>query len=261
MLAGLPWTAEIAWPGGPARHGVPGCRRVSGQAPVPGVADEAVAGHVPVPGRRAVAGDGTANWARARETSRRGLAGTWAAGSGESALAGQRTRTGERVAGLGSRRTGETAVGPGEPRARERPMGGVRVLCRAWAVAVRRRVPGAAVSRSAGSSVGGPAGGGRTSRRIVFAAHGRDDQAAWRVDGRRGEYPFSIGVDVMTRTRPAIRDAGAGKRTLTLVRGGRALGRTDIASWQRGTRCRRPRPRRPGPEPSGLERPRFRPVT
>jgi hypothetical protein len=233
---------------------------------VPGVADNAVAWHLPVAGRGAVAGDGTANGTRPRKSSRHGspgswTAGSWTAGSGESALAAYRTGTGERPARLGTCVTWETAGGGREPRARERPLGGVRVLRRARAVAVWRTVSRSAVSRSVvsraavsgadgptvgGSAGGGRAGGGRAFRRVVFAALGRDDQAAWRIDRRRGEDPFRIGVGLVTPACPVL--------------GGRALGRTDVTSEQCGTRCSRPRSCRPGREPAGRERPRFRPV-
>jgi hypothetical protein len=77
--------------------------------------------------------------------------------------------------------------------------------------------------------------------RIAFAALGRDDQAAWRVDGGGGENPFPVGVDVVNRT-------------LTRVRGGRALSRTDVAASPRGTRGQRSRPGWPAREPARRER-------
>ena len=211
-----------------------------------------------------MAGDGPANstWTR---KSGRGFARSWSAGSGESALAGERTRTRERAAGLGASVTWEGAVGAKESRVRERTRGAVGVLGRAWTGTVRRAVPRTTVSGPAGATgaeVGGPAGGGGPSRRIALSALGRDDQTAWRVDGRRGEDPFSIGVDEVTRPRPAIRDVGAGIRTPTLGGASRNLGRTgDVWSGPAGTRGHRSRPGRAGLEPSGRERPCSRPVS
>ena len=118
----------------------------------------AVAGRLPVARGRAVTGRGAADWTRPRESSRHWFAGARSARPGEAALAGKRTGAGERAAGLGTCVTGETAVGVEEPGARERPLGGVRVLRRAWAVTVRRAVSGAAEP-----SFGRPTGGGRTS--------------------------------------------------------------------------------------------------
>ena len=117
-----------------------------------------VAGRLPVARGRAVTGRGAADWTRSRESSRHWFAGARSARPGEAALAGKRTGAGERAAGLGTCVTGETAVGVEEPGARERPLGGVRVLRRAWAVTVRRAVSGAAEP-----SFGRPTGGGRTS--------------------------------------------------------------------------------------------------
>ena len=179
--------------------------------------------------------------------------------------------------------TGESTIGAAWVRER-RPLGGVGVLGRAWAGAVGRSVAGGAVSGravsgrgwipwsgratgtpgnagTAGAEVGGTAGAGRPRMRMALPAFRRDDQTARRVDGGRGEDPFSVGVDEVTWPGPAARDVGAGVRALTLGRASRDLGRTGRAwSCPTGTRRHRSRAGRAGREPSGRERPCSRPV-
>ena len=272
VRARLPWQAVTTRPGGPAGGGVPRCQRVPARSRVAGEAGRAAAGHAgagretgrrPVAGIRAVPWDGPGGGAtRPRKSTRpwpaRSGSRSRSARSGETALADERPRTGKHAANWGTCLTWECGTGGEVSLARERPRGCVRVLRRARSVTVRRR----AVSRTAhGRSVGRPpGGGGRTSRRVARAAFGRNDQAAWRVDGRGGEDPLPICVDEVNRPSPAIRDVGAGSRTLTLVRGGWALSRTDVVSGPRGIRSHRSRPGRPDREPCGRERPRSRPV-
>jgi hypothetical protein len=243
VRARLPWPTVIAWPGETAGGAVPRCRRVSGN--------------------RAVSRHGLGGSARTRKSSRPESAGCrstgswsarcWPARSGETALARERAGTGKRTTGRGTPLTWECAIGGEVSGAGERPMGRVRVLGRARSMTVRRTVAWSAAA-AVGRPAGGPAGG------IGFAALGRDDQAAWRVDGGRGQDPFPIGVDGGNRPGAAIRDVGAGIRPLTLVRGGWARRRTDVAADPRGTRCQRPRRGRPGREPFGRDRPGARPV-
>jgi hypothetical protein len=287
VRARLPWQAVTTRPGGPAGGGVPRCQRIpargrvageAGRAGTPGIAAEVVAatghagvgreaGRLPVAGSRDVAGSravprdgpgGGATWPRKSSRPWPARSGSGSAGSGETALARERPRTGKHPANWGTALAWECAAGGEVSLARERPRGCVRVLRRARSVTVRRR----AVSRTAHRpSVGRPSGGGgRSSRRIALAALGRNDQTAWRVDGRGSEDPLPICVDEVNRPSPAIRDVGAGSRTLTLVRGGRALSRTDVVSGPCGIRSHRSRPGRPDREPSGRERPRSRPV-
>jgi hypothetical protein len=239
VRARLPWLTVTAWPGETA-GGVPRCRRVSG--------DRAVSWH----------GPGGSAWPR--KSSRPESTGCWStrtrssgcrpARSGETALARERARAGKRATGRGTPLTWECAIGGEVSRAGEWPLGRVWVLGRARGVTVRRTVARSAADRG----VSGPTGG------VGFAALGRDDQAARRVDGGRGQDPFPIGVDMGNRPGGAIRDVAAGKRTLTLVRGGRARRRTDVAAGPRGTRCQRSRPGRPSRKPSGRDQPGARPV-
>ena len=229
VRARLPWPTVTAWPGETAGGGVSRCRRVSGN--------------------RAVSWHGPGGSARARKSSWPESAGyrstgswsawCWPVRSGETTLARERARTGKRATGRGTPLTWECAIGGEVSGAGERPVGRVRVLGRARSVTVRRTIAWPTADRAAS----GPAGA------IGFAALGRDDQAAWRVDGGRGQDPFPIGVEAGNRPGGAIRDVGAGARTLTLVRGGRARRRTDVVADPRGTRCQRSRRGRPGREP------------
>jgi hypothetical protein len=221
-----------AWPGETAGGGVSRCRRVSGN--------------------RTVSWHGPGGSARPRKSSRPESAGCRSAGSRstrswtawcwpawcwpvrarETALARERARTGKRATGRGTPLTRECAIDGEVSGAGERPVGRVRVLGRARSVTVRRTIAWSAAGRAAAGRAGA----------IGFAALGRNDQAAWRVDGGRGQDPFPIGVDVRNRPGAAIRDVAAGERTLTLVRGGRARRRTDVAAGPCGTRCQRTRP-------------------
>ncbi|MGD0247228.1 MAG: hypothetical protein ABSB59_43850 [Streptosporangiaceae bacterium] len=172
----LPWPTVTAWPGETAGSGVPRCRRVSGNG--------------------AVSWPGPGGSARPRKSSRPESAGCrstgtwsarcWPARSGETALARERARTGKRATGRGTSLTWKCTLGGEVSGAGERPLGRVRVLGRARSVTVRRTVSWYAADRA----VGGPGGG------LGFAALGRDDQAAWRVDGGRVQDPFPIGVDM-----------------------------------------------------------------
>jgi hypothetical protein len=245
VRAGLSWPTVAARPGETGGGGVPRCRRVSGN--------------------RAVSWHGPGGTARPRKSSRPESAGCrstgywstgswstryWSARSGETALARERAGTRKRTTSRGTTLTWECAIGGEVSRAGEWPLGRVRVLGRGGSVTVRRTVAWSAADRS----VGGPTGG------IGFAALGRDDQAAWRVDGGRGQDPLPIGVDVGSRPGGAIRHIGVGKRALTLVRRGRARPWTDVAADPGGTRCQRSWPGRPGRKPSGRDRPGARPV-
>ena len=239
VRAGLSWPTVTAWPGETAGGGVPRCRRVSG--------NRAVSWHWPG-GSARTRKSSRPESVGCRSTGCRS-AGSRSARSGETALARERAGTGKRATSRGTPLTRECAIGGEISRAGEWPLGRVRVLGRGRSVTVRRTV-----AWSADRGVGGPTGG------IGFAALGRDDQAAWRVDGGRGQDPFPIGVNMGRRPGGAIRDVGAGKRTLTLIRGGRARRRTDVPAGPAGTRCQRSRPGRPGRKPSGRDPPGARPV-
>jgi hypothetical protein len=242
VRARLPWLAVAAGPGETGGGGVPRCRRVSGNRAVSwhGPSGSGRPRKSPRPESAGCRSTGytrsTGSWPAGAWSARR-----WPARSGETALAHERAGTGKRAVGRGTPLTWESAIGGEVSRAGEWPLGRVRVLSLAWSVTVRRTVAWSAADRG----VGGPAGG------TGFAALRRDDQAARRVDGGRGQDPFPVGVNVGNRPGAAIRDVGAGKRTLTLVRGGRARRRADVAAGPRGTRCQRSRPGRPGREPSG----------
>jgi hypothetical protein len=241
VRARLPWLAVTAWPGETAGGGVPRCRRVSGNRTVSwhgpgGSARSRKSSRPETAGCRSTGPWSTGSWSARRWPARR-----WPARSGETALARERAGTGKRATGRGTPLTWKCAIGGEVSGAGEWPLGRVRVLGRPWSVTVRRTVAWSAADRG----VGGPAGG------IGFAALGRDDQAARRVDGGRGQDPFPIGVDVGNRPGAAIREVDAGKRTLTLLRGGRARRRADVAAGPHGTRCQRSRPGRARREPSG----------
>jgi hypothetical protein len=213
VRARLPRPTVTAWPGETAGGGVSRCRRVAGN--------------------RAISWRGPGGSARPRKSSRPEAAGCrstgsrsawyWPVRAGETALARERARTGKRAISRGTPLTWECAINGEVSGARERHVGRVRVLGRARSVTVRRTIAWSAADRAAG----GPAGA------IGLAALGRNDQAAWCVDGGRGQDPFPIGVDVRNRPGAAIRDVAAGKRTLTLVRGGRAR----PVHWTRSGRC------------------------
>jgi hypothetical protein len=176
VRAQLPWPTVTAWPGEIAGGGVSRCRRVSGN--------------------RAVSWHGPGGSARPRKSSWPESAGyrstgswsawCWPVRSGETTLARERARAGKRATGRGTPLTWECTIGGEVSGAGERPVGRVRVLGRARSVTVRRTVSWYAADRA----VGGPGGG------LGFAALGRDDQAAWRVDGGRVQDPFPIGVDM-----------------------------------------------------------------
>ena len=223
----LPLQAVTAQPGGSAGGGVPGCRRRSargrlariageaGQAAVPRIAAEPVAaarsvsagretGGRLVPVSTAVPRGRPGAGTRPGKFSRPGPAGTWCARSGETArahetalasetaLAGERTWTGKRATGRGASLTRECAIGGEVSLASERALGRIRVLRRAWSVTVRR-------GTVAWAAAGRPAGRGRPSWCMVFAALGRDDQTARCVNGRRGEDPLPVDVDDVSR--------------------------------------------------------------
>ena len=164
-----------------------------------------------------------------RETVRRpGPCGHRSARAGETALTRERTRSGKGGAGRGTAPPWECAVGGEVSVAAERPRRRIRVLRRTWSVTVRR----CTVSRAAaGRSFGGPPGTGRPSWCTAFAGFRRDDQAAGRVNGRRGEDSLAIGVNDVNRPGTAVGDVVAGKRALRLIRGARVRGgRTRVRS-------------------------------
>ena len=231
-LARRAWLTVTARPGETSGGGVPRRRRISGNGAVSrhrtgGSARSRESSRPESPGCRS-----TGSWASRR----------WSAGSGEAALARERARTGKRITGRGTSVARERAIRGEVSGAGERTLGRVRVLGRAGRVSVRRAVAWSAASRAGR----GLTGGVLSSRRAAIVALGRDDQAAWRVDGGRGQDPIPIGVDVANRSGVALRPVGAGKRTLARVGGGRARPRTDVAASPPGTRCQRSRPVRAG---------------
>jgi hypothetical protein len=173
VRARLPWPTVTAWTGETAGGGVPRCRRVSGNRAVswswhgPGGSARPRKSSRPVP-------------AGCRSTGSRS-ARCWPARSGETALARERARAGKHATSRGTPLTWECAFGGEVSGAGERPLGRVRVLGLAGSVTVLRTVAWSAADRAVGGT--------------GFAALGRDDQAAWRVDGGRGQDPFPIGVD------------------------------------------------------------------